>query len=198
MIKRISTLIFVLGLVSLGATNAGAQANLKDEPLIYAAVIDELFSGTKVSDKPIKLLLLENQTRFDDFEGEKVVNAKVATSPFKDVKPETMESFIRQNAQRSPLTASVKASVKVQLIESDLAQETVSGSKWKKLYAAIPDSSGIISLSKIGFDKEGKQALVYVAHVYGEDSGRGTILLLQKTGQQWKVQDKLFAWVWTG
>jgi hypothetical protein len=213
MIRRISTLLWIIWLISSAAIEAGAQATQKadvgaqatqqaiqkEEPLVYAAVIDELFSGKNLSDKPIKALLLENRTRFDDFEGEAVINPKVAGTPlFTGVKPETMDSFIKQNAQRSQLTASIKASVKLQTVEDKLVQETIKGNLWKKLYAAYPDCAGIISLSKIGFDKEGKQALVYVAHVYGEDTGRGAILFLQKTGQQWKVQEKTFNWVWTG
>jgi hypothetical protein len=199
MVRRISALFLILGLVSISSTYAGAQTNPKDEPLIYSLVIEELFAGKKLSDKPIKALLLENVTRFDDFEGEKAVNAKSAgASMFKGLKADTMQSFIGQNAQRSPLTNPIKASLKLQLIEGKLAQETVSGNKWKELYSAHPDSAGIISLSRIGFDKEGKQALVYVAHIYGEDTGRGTILFLQKIGQQWKVQEKVVNWVWAG
>lgn len=199
MIRRISALFVVLWLVSNGLAYGGAQTNQKDEPLIYTAVIEELFAGKKLADKPIKTLLLEGVTRFDDFEGEKAVGPKAAGTPmFKGVKPETMQSFISQNAQRLPLTNSIKASLKLQMIDSKLAQDTVSGSKWKELYAANPDCAGIISVSRIGFDKAGLQAVVYVAHVYGEDLGRGTILFLQKTGQQWKVQEKVGNWVWAG
>jgi hypothetical protein len=197
--RRISALFVVLWLVSNGFAYAGAQTNQKDEPLIYTAVIEELFAGKKLGDKPIKALLLEGVTRFDDFEGEKAVTPKAAGTPmFKGVKPETMQSFMSQNAQRLPLTNSIKASLKLQLIDSKLAQETVGGNKWQALYAANPDSAGIISVSRIGFDKAGNQALVYVAHIYGEDQGRGTILFLQKTGQVWKVQEKVSNWVWAG
>jgi hypothetical protein len=199
MIRRISALFVVLWLVSNGFVYAGAQTNQKDEPLIYAAVIEELFAGKKLADKPIKALLLEGVTRFDDFEGEKAVSSKASGTPlFKGLKPETMQSFISQNSQRLPLTNPIKASLKLQMIDSKRAQETVGGNKWKELYAANPDCAGIISVSKIGFDKEGKQALVYVAHVYGEDLGRGNILFLQKSGQQWKVQEKVSNWVWAG
>jgi hypothetical protein len=199
MIRKFSALLLVLWLVSSGSLSAGAQTTQKDEPLIYALVIEELFAGKKVSDKPVKALLIENTTRFDDFEGEKAVSAKAAATPmFKGLKPDTMQNFIRQNSQPTPLTSLIKSSLKLERIDGKRAQETVSGEKWKEFYAAYGDSAGIISLSKIGFDKEGRQALVYVAHVYGEDAGRGTILFLQKTGQQWKIQEKVVNWVWAG
>jgi hypothetical protein len=199
MIIRISALFLILWLVLDCSVYAGAQDNQRDEPLIYSAVVEELFAGKKLSDKPIKLILLENQTRFDDFEGEKAVNAAPNAPPmFKGLKPETMQSFIRQNARRHPLLIPVKASLKVQLIDGKIAQETVQNGGWEKLYASHPDCGGIVSLSKVGFDRGGTQALVYVAHVHGEDIGRGTILFLQKAGQQWKVQEKIANWVWTG
>jgi hypothetical protein len=176
-----------------------AQVPQKDEPLIYAAVIDELFAGKQVAGKPVKTLLLEGNSRFDDFEGEKAVTGQASASTlFKGLKPETMQSFIRQNAQSSPITSQVKSSVKLLPIDSKMAQETVNNNKWKALYTTYPDCAGIISLSKIGFDKAGRQALVYVSHMYGEDTGQGTIVLLQKTGLQWKVQEKLGNWTWTG
>jgi hypothetical protein len=199
MMIRISALFLILWFVPDGSIYAGAQDTQRDEPLIYSAVMEELFAGKKLSDKPIKLILLENLTRFDDFEGDKAVTAAPNATPmFKGLKSETMQSFIRQNARRHPLLNPVKASVKVQLLDGKIAQETVQNGGWEKLYAAHPGCGGIVSLSKVGFDREGKQALVYVAYVYGEDAGRGTILFLQKTGQQWKVQEKLANWVWTG
>jgi hypothetical protein len=199
MITKFFALFLVLWLLTDGSIYAGAQDNQKDEPLIYAVVIEELFAGKKLSDKPIKLLLLENQTRFDDFEGDKAITAAPNSAPmFTGLKPDTIQSLIRQNSRPYPLTNPAKTSLKVQLIDGKIAQETVQNNRWQKLYADHPDCSGIVSFSKVGFDKDGKQALVYVAHVYGEDAGRGTILFLQKTGQQWKVQAKAVNWVSTG
>src|SRR5262245_6352307 len=113
MVRRISASLVILWLAIHCLTLTGAQVNTKDEPLVYAAAIEELFAGKKISDKPIKALLLESLTRFDDFEGEKAVNSVQAGAfAFKGLKPETMQSFLSQNAQRGPVTNAIKVSLK--------------------------------------------------------------------------------------
>jgi hypothetical protein len=147
----------------------------------------------------VKLIVLENTTRFDDFDGDTIftpdLNLKALS---KDLKPETIQSFTAQNAKRQSITSPAKGSLKVELLDKKEAQDTVEYGRWKKLFTAYPDSSGVVSLSKVGFDKTGTQALVYIANVYGEDAGQGTILFLQKIGQQWKVKEKILNWAMAG
>jgi hypothetical protein len=199
MIKRISALSFLFLLVVNFSVYVRAQDNQKDEALVYTAALEEIFAQKKILNKPVKLIVLENTTRFDDFDGDTIftpdLNLKALS---KDLKPETIQSFTAQNAKRQSITSPAKGSLKVELLDKKEAQDTVEYGRWKKLFTAYPDSSGVVSLSKVGFDKTGTQALVYIANVYGEDAGQGTILFLQKIGQQWKVKEKILNWAMAG
>jgi hypothetical protein len=199
MIKRISALFFMLLLVINFSVYVKAQDNPKEEALVYAAALDEIFTQKKIMNKPVKLIVLENTTRFDDFDGETIFSADLnLKSLSKDLKPETIQNFIAQNAKRQPIISPAKGTLKVELLDGKEVQDTVQFGRWKKLFTAYPDSSGIVSLSKVGFDKTGTQALVYLANVYAEETGQGTILFLQKIGQQWKVKEKVLNWAMSG
>jgi hypothetical protein len=199
MIKRISALFFMLLLVVNFSVYVKAQDNPKEEALVYAAALDEIFTQKKIMNKPVKLIVLENTTRFDDFDGETIFSADLnLKSLSKDLKPETIQNFTAQNAKRQPITSPAKGTLKVELLDGKEVQDTVQFGRWKKLFTTYPDSSGVVSVSKVGFDKTGTQALVYVANVYAEETGQGTILFLQKVGQQWKVKEKVLNWAMSG
>jgi hypothetical protein len=199
MIKKFSALFFLFLLAINGSVYVKAQGTAKDEAAVYAAVLDALFAKKMLFNKPVKSIVLENTTRFDDFEGETIFAPDLNLKPLStELKPETIQNFTKQNAARAPITAPAKTILKVDLLDGKEAQATAEFGRWKKLYAAYPDSSGIVSLSKVGFDKTGTQALVYIANIYGEDAGKGTILFLQKTGQQWKIKEQVVNWAWAG
>jgi hypothetical protein len=199
MIKRISVLFFVFLLVINYSLQVRAQGNPKEEAAVYAAALDELFAKKMLSNKPVKSIVLETTTRFDDFDDETIFTTDLNLAAIsKELKPETIQNFIKQNSARQPVTTPAKGSLKVDLLDGKEAQETVQFGRWKKLFSAYPDSSGVVSLSKVGFDKTGTQALLYVANMYGQDSGQGTILFLQKIGPQWKVKGKTVNWAVSG
>jgi len=64
----------------------------------------------------------------------------------------------------------------------------------KELERLYPNSQGFLSLSRIGFNKDSTQALVYVGNVCGGLCGSGQFFFLVKAGNGWKV--KLLATTW--
>jgi len=59
-----------------------------------------------------------------------------------------------------------------------------------KFEAAYPGSSGIILLSKIGYNAARTQALVTTQLVNDQDTGVIHILLLTKIGGKWTIEDR--------
>jgi hypothetical protein len=49
--------------------------------------------------------------------------------------------------------------------------------------------------SKIGFNDEMNQALVYMAHICGNECGVGNIYFLVQNGDTWEIEGTL--WVWS-
>jgi hypothetical protein len=63
---------------------------------------------------------------------------------------------------------------------------------WENFYREYRETSGFLSLSRVGFDHQRNQALVYVTDTRGNPSGRewgaeSYVLLIKKNGR-WRVQ----------
>ena len=66
---------------------------------------------------------------------------------------------------------------------------------WEKFYKRFPDSGGIVGVSRVGFNLETNQALVYVEHGCGDLCGTGHYMLLDKGESGWKVAKRYMSWI---
>ncbi len=69
------------------------------------------------------------------------------------------------------------------------------GKAWKKFYGAYPTATGIIRFSRVGFDAENKQAILYVEHACGGLCGTGFLVLFQLQWSRWEVIRNKNLWV---
>jgi hypothetical protein len=67
------------------------------------------------------------------------------------------------------------------------------GSGWTEFSAKYPGASGLVVLSRVGFDADEDTALVFVYYRCGDLCGAGGLYVLVKTDGSWKVQDQLMA-----
>ena len=56
---------------------------------------------------------------------------------------------------------------------------------WKKFYKSYPDSPGIITISRPGFSRGGKIAVIYMWNQVADLSGRGRIFVLENRNGKW-------------
>jgi hypothetical protein len=66
---------------------------------------------------------------------------------------------------------------------------------WGEFYKRYPDSGGFISVSRPGFNKEMDQALIFIEHRCGDLCGTGHYILLEKSGDTWKVIQQNLVWI---
>ena len=73
--------------------------------------------------------------------------------------------------------------------ESDLKSVFGSGTDgWDRFYQRYPKASGFVTLSRIAFDAEFSEALLFVDHTYGIVGAVGSFVLLRKTSKGWTVE----------
>jgi len=56
---------------------------------------------------------------------------------------------------------------------------------WDAFYKRYPDSSGIFSVSVVGFNRSKTQAILYVSHTYGYQGAWGSLRALYKLRGNW-------------
>ena len=175
---------------SAARVQAGSDAGISDEEYeIYSAAIKQYYVKSDT-----KLLVIEDRTfRYDFSDNEE---------PWKDkykgltIDRSTVEDYEARNVRPSLLNkASFKLQVKFNLI-SDLDLKAIFHGTWGELewiayYRRFPESRGFIMLSRIGFNTERTQALLYLGSRCGPGCGDIHFLLLEKTNGTWTTKKEL-------
>lgn len=70
-----------------------------------------------------------------------------------------------------------------------------SGNGWDYFYSKYPDSGGITSFSRVGFNLKKDKALVFVGHQAHYMAGAGLYYLLSKENNVWKIKGRRLIWI---
>ncbi|MEZ5425030.1 MAG: hypothetical protein R2747_02090 [Pyrinomonadaceae bacterium] len=113
------------------------------------------------------------------------------------LKKETVRDFIDQNKTSDDLTRFFPNKKEVHLLSRKEAilifKKSPQG--WGEFLKIYPKAGGIISFSRIGFNPDRTQALVYVAKRCGPLCGDGAMIFLLKKDGEWVVKKDLGIWV---
>jgi hypothetical protein len=183
----------VLGSISVSAPRSQSDSGdpVSDEEYeIYSAVITQKYVQANT-----KLLMIEDRTFRYDFAIEN-------DEPWRD-KPKGLtidrsaaEDYEAKNSRHWLLNkASFKLPVKFNLI-TDLDLKAMFHGNWGELewiayYRRYPDSSGFVMLSRIGFNTEHTQALLYLGSRCGPGCRDLHFLFLEKANGTWTTKKEL-------
>ena len=70
-----------------------------------------------------------------------------------------------------------------------------SGGGWDSFYKKYPGAQGILSFSRVGFDRQRKQALVYFGNQRQVLDGAGYLALLAKKDRTWVMVKQTMIWI---
>jgi len=116
----------------------------------------------------------------------------------KEVQQETVDNFKKANQQSYLLKRRFNPSINYILISQEelkniFSRDLVRG--WDKFHKKYPNSQGIITLSRVGFNNQKDQALVYIGDQFSSLSGAGSIILLIKENNVWKIKQRFMLWI---
>lgn len=107
---------------------------------------------------------------------------------------EVLENFSNKN--KVPLTLQNRFNVRVPYVllsKRDLDYIFQPGNDWIEFYRKYP-GQGLIEFSRIGFNPQMNQALVYTSMQSGGKSGQGYYVFLSKEGGNWTIKYKIEIW----
>ena len=107
--------------------------------------------------------------------------AKTVQEFMPDVQTETLKNFLDENEHSGPIRISAPDLNVALMPPPDFSNRNF----WTTFYKTYPNSSGLIFLSKVGFNNRHDQALVYVARTCGGLCGVGSYFLLGKANGKW-------------
>ena len=116
-----------------------------------------------------------------------------------DVAPATTASFLARNATVHQLRADMSLGVPYVLISQAETNAIFWGDGgqdgWQAFRALYPDAHGIQSLSRVGFNTDLTQALVYLGSQGDWLAGEGNYYLMKKVNGVWTIEQTVMIWI---
>jgi hypothetical protein len=110
---------------------------------------------------------------------------------------ELVTSFQERNQQPYPLEPVLDFGVEYQLLTQEYVDELRhldEASGWKLLYEKYPNSYGFVYLSRVGFNADFSQALVYMDSFHYEQPIQGGNYLMIKQNGRWVIESG-YEWI---
>jgi hypothetical protein len=152
---------------------------------VYRAVL----SGARYSGKTIVVQEMSNRG------GELMNNIEQA----RGVSGEAIRDYKLRNLEPESLRWIGSISPRIEFLSEDemdqIFPENATAYPWSDFYKRFPGSTGLVTLSNVGFNGDHTQALVYVANVCGGLCGSGEFVVLKKVRGRWVVERTDQLWV---
>lgn len=168
------------------------QADLKaEEYAIYSLIINSMYSGNGE-----KSVVVFNQTTtyalpYSSLD-EALINVRERTVG--DITTEVFEDFLNKNKLPAVLTDEFSVGVQCVLLgKEDLNSIFQVGNGWIDFNSRYPGQA-LLEFSRVGFNPEMIDALVYTSSRGGPKTGQGNYVTLTKTNGGWTIRQKIEAW----
>jgi hypothetical protein len=166
----------------------------EDDAAVYTALFQKLYEAAK--GRPI---VLSDQTATGVPPG-MIANVTVEgplTEQFLSrVPPETRTEYETRNKQSLHFPSPCKLAPECVVANlADLAPYTKNERAWRGFFRKYPNAPGIIVVSRIGFNAEHTEAVVYTGRSCGTLCGQGEFAHLVKQDGTWTVTDRTVVWI---
>ncbi len=101
----------------------------------------------------------------------------------------TIEAFRQANAGRAVIRPSFRTPIDYGLVSSSEIESIFEkrGDVWGRYYQKFPGSQGILTFTRVGFNSDGTQALLYWSNICGGLCGEGAYVVMEKHNGQWLI-----------
>lgn len=176
----------------------------RNEYDVASAILTATFEGTH-SDPSVRQLVITSLTDSGesdpprDGNGRPLTWAERAGSLRADnpsIDQSTLDDFHKANAHQAKLRRLFHLNIQYQVVdEAWMESEFKIHHGWPAFYARFPNSQGILTISRVGFSKDGRQALVYIKNSCGGLCGGGNYMLMEKRDGRWEIAKEINVWM---
>jgi hypothetical protein len=169
----------------------------EDDSAVYAAVLRELYQAAK--GRPI---ILSDQTALGvppGMVGNLPVQGPQTVTFLDKISPEARQNYEDINNHSSlHLPSPCKLAPDCMLVNlADVALEVKDAKAWRKFMAKHANTPGIIIVSRVGFNRERDQGVVYSGMSCGLLCGQGEFTWLTRHNGVWAVEASNVVWIST-
>jgi hypothetical protein len=164
-----------------------------EEYAVYSTLLNALYDGGHTD-----RILIRDHTSVDNLEYKAIANPLEGLRlQIPLVQTETLDSFRDANAQSHPLDDRLRLPGRIGWISEREVEDyfRAGGGGWQAFNRDHQNAGGFITLSRVGFNRNMNQALVYLASACGETCGLGSLVFLVKEGGSWRIKGTAAAWI---
>jgi len=160
---------------------------------VYSAVIQALYASEGVEQFVIRDHTISGVSPDDSLDREmEFLQEQVGAA----IDPALLDDYRTRNLVPQALEEQFSLALPYTLIsEAEFNRLFEQGDGWNRFYASYPGAQGVMTLSQVGFDASGTQALVYTGNQADAKAGQGYYLFLTKETGTWAIQEMVLAWV---
>jgi hypothetical protein len=166
----------------------------EDESAVYTMLFQDLYDASK--DRPIILI---ERTSIGVPPGliTKVSTEGEQTARFlARLSPETKQDYTDRNKEHARLPSPCHLAPQCIVFDvAEVAPLVKNDRAWRGFMKKHPNSPGIVVVSRIGFNRDGTEAIVYVGRACGSICGEGEYVRLLKVNGSWAVDDHTVVWL---
>jgi hypothetical protein len=173
---------------------------MQEEYAVYSALLNQKFIQAGM-----KVIVIQEQTEtYTRNHRSKDEHATYVIEQLSPVLSSTFKDFLARNTEQSKLDSQFKLRISYVILSKAGIEESFKSATagvdslndaWQGFYKKYPDSSGYVVLSRVGFDPEIRQAMIYVANYCGGLCAEGRYVLMRKDEDSWKIEKELLLWI---
>jgi hypothetical protein len=193
------TLLCIAAMVSVsgcGNSPAVVPVDLTNaEYQVISSYLREKFKSDAEHNKRSLVIISETKDTKDDPVGTDEMYKLMPT--LKSTHREVFQSFLETNHHSSSFQTVFDIPIPYQIIKSSEMQSMGAGGHfWERFYEKYPNSTGLLRLSRVGFNSGGNQAAFYVSNHCGGLCGGGYFVIMQKdSNSEWKIDQEFQLWI---
>jgi hypothetical protein len=190
--KRIWLFPLLLTLVGCSHIQSSPQPTVPDvltadEYAVYGSVIQSNWPGQAQ-------IVVADKTDFSNLTNvETLIDGNLP-----GLEKDTLSQFIQVNKQNYSLEDHFQIDASIILLsQTDLKaifDQNLEDS-WKRFFKKYPSSQGLLTLSRVGFNAQKDQALVYFGNSKGSVDGVGYVALLSDENNTWVLIKQISIWI---
>lgn len=157
---------------------------------IYSIILKDNFAD-------YSKIALGNFTNYSDiFFDNEIFPFNDLTHALTNLQLETYNSFVEQNKTSDSLQNKFNLDKEILLIGKSVIDDMFKKTDfWDEYYTLYPNTQGFLTFSRIGYNNDSTQALVYYGNRQGDTTGAGFYVIFIKSDGKWTLDQKMMVWM---
>ncbi|WP_299119262.1 hypothetical protein [uncultured Tenacibaculum sp.] len=177
---------------TLNLNNSDSTITVNDNKKILSKIINSFHKAKKI-------VITEKTTIVDITQDTEQIEFGNFNYRLPCLDKETFDNFLLKNQSPVKIKGNFYTQKNIVILENQQINEVLKNSiytGWKKFYETYgEEAQGLLTLSRIGFNKKKNKALLYYSNQSNNTNGGGYLLVFKKIKNDWEICSSTQVWI---